>query len=105
MVHKLWRLPAGVGLDIAAVIGATAVIIRTATVVGRAAAIVDRAAAIIIVIIGPAVLGRGNRKPGADDRSKSPGCCRTSATTVITSAGADVGGAACPRGRHRSAFA
>src|SRR5882757_1585939 len=96
---NLW-LPAGVGITgeirvavitIPAIIGVTA-IIGAPTVIGRAA--------IVIIVVAP-VLGRGDRKTGADNPGKSGGRRGATTAAVIATPGAEVSGAAgrC-RGRH-----
>src|SRR6266404_1267942 len=79
----------------AVIIGGTAVIIRTPAVVDGAA--------VIIVIIGTAVLGRSDRKAGADDSGKS-GRRGGTAAPIVSAASAEVSGAA-GRGRRRQDLA
>src|SRR5215470_13603854 len=75
---------------IAAVIGRTTVITRS---------VISRTAVIAVIIIVPAVLGRGDRKAGADDTGKGcrGGC--TASPVIGPAAGADVGHGA---GRNRA---
>src|SRR3954452_25639238 len=104
--HQGWpfnglRQQAALPAPSSAVITAAPVIGPTAIIAG--AAIIGRAS-IIIVVVGPAVLGCGDRKTGADDARES-GCCggaaRPSAIMDNTTS-AEVGGSACDRGRGQS---
>jgi hypothetical protein len=79
----------------AVIIGGIAVIIRTPAVVDGAA--------VIIVIIGTAVLGRSDRKTGADDPGQR-GRRGGTAAPIESAASAEVSGAA-GRGRRRQALA
>src|SRR5690242_611286 len=69
---------------------AVAAAIVTAVIIGLGRDI-DRAAAIVAVIIVASVLGRGNRKAGADDACEGCGSCCTTAKTPAP--GAEIGGA------------
>src|SRR5437667_11809124 len=72
-----------ISVAIAAVIGIAAIVGSTPVIDGRAA--------IIIVIIVPAVLGRGNGQTGATDTGKRGGRRGASAVIIVPSAGAEVG--------------
>src|SRR5437660_11516658 len=85
-----------ISVAIAAVIGIAAIVGSTPVIDGRAA--------IIIVIIVPAVLGRGNGQTGANDTSKRGGRRGASAAIIVPAAGAEVGGIAGD-GRLRNAIA
>jgi hypothetical protein len=112
LVVRKTRLPAGDGMAAvvrharAVVTTVTAAIVGTAVTIGRATAVIDRSAAVVAVtvVIVAAVLGCGDRKPGADDTGKRRRRGSATATTIISAPRADIGRVAGP-GRSRYAFA